>query len=341
MNKKNGFILVTGAAGFIGFHVVKRLLSDGLRVIGLDNLNDYYSVDLKKDRLIQLGVDISDGTCFSDDGNLIFLKGDISSQECFDLLDSYDVINVIHLAAQAGVRYSLIAPNDYIHSNLIGFQRVLDYCVKREINLIYASSSSVYGKSSKEPFRESESCVEPESLYAATKRSNELVAHAYFKTKRISSVGLRFFTVYGPWGRPDMAPMLFAKAILKSEQIEVYNFGNQLRDFTYIDDIVYGILLTLEALNNSKISGAEILNIGNGKPVQLMTFIETLEACFGRSVNKKYIPEQLGDVQLTYADTTKLFELTGYESRIPLGIGLKAFANWYLEYFNKENNESH
>ena len=329
-------VLITGVAGFIGFHTAKCYLDEGHVVVGIDNLNDYYDPLLKVSRLLELGV-IYDNTLvinLSNKYNFKFIKADISDWSSWELLKQFEITDVIHLAAQAGVRYSLINPNAYIQSNIVGFQFLLNFCSDLNISqILYASSSSVYGKNSIQPFVESEDCSMPESLYAATKRANELMAYSFFKTKGITSIGLRFFTVYGPWGRPDMAPMLFAKAALKSESIDIFNNGNQSRDFTYIDDITNGILLTHKALKENKILGAEVMNIGRGEPVELMVFIENLELLFNVKLYKNFKEAQLGDVTETYSNTSKLNNLTGYKPKVDLNVGLKYFVDWYKDYY--------
>jgi UDP-glucuronate 4-epimerase len=334
--------LVTGIAGFIGYHLAKKLIIEGYHVLGLDNLNDYYDKSLKIDRLANLGIFL-DGNIpdmvdlkIIDGENITFIYSDISKQNVWDALANYRINKVIHLAAQAGVRFSLDAPMKYVSSNLVGFQNVIDFCVNNKIyKFIYASSSSVYGKDSLQPFNENESCINPESLYAATKRSNELVAKSYFNTKDISSFGLRFFTVYGPWGRPDMAPMLFANAALNEKKINVFNHGNQSRDFTYIDDIIDGIFKIMRYIENQEFKGAKVVNIGRGEPVNLLDFIEILEENLGYSVRKEFLPAQPGDVEVTYANTNLLSELTGYIPKIDLRDGIRHFCNWYTTYYSK------
>ena len=327
-------ILVTGCAGFIGFHVTKALLENGKRVIGIDSLNDYYDVQLKIDRLREIGIDfkVSNSTSPLSIENFDFYHADISEPLTWELLSNFKIDGIIHLAAQAGVRYSLENPMAYLKSNIIGFQRVIDFALMVNGPFIYASSSSVYGLNSKQPFLETESCNNPESFYAATKKSNEMVASSYFSTKGLKSVGLRFFTVYGPWGRPDMAPMLFAKAANGNGEIKVFNGGNQSRDFTYIEDIVEGIFAVFSKFHE-KINGAEVLNIGRGEPVSLIDFINLVEMNFGTKFNKILMPKQPGDVNVTYASTLKLQELFGYEPNVTLENGISKFANWYKSYY--------
>ena len=327
-------ILVTGAAGFIGFHLTRKLLDESHEVLGLDNLNNYYSIGLKKDRLKMLGItSIEPGVFKYKNENFTFILGDLSDHNCIEVFKGFKFDLVIHLAAQAGVRYSLTNPLSYINSNLIGFQNIVDFCANNNLKLIYASSSSVYGKNSVAPFSEDEACTMPESLYAATKRSNELVAYSYLKTKSLSSIGLRFFTVYGPWGRPDMAPMLFANAAIKNNPIDVYNFGNQQRDFTYIDDIVLGILECAKFIESQVEPYCNVFNIGRGKPEKLMDFINLLEREFNHKFVLNYLEHQKGDVEQTYANTQKLKSITGFESKISLSEGIKHFASWYKKYF--------
>jgi UDP-glucuronate 4-epimerase len=321
-------ILLTGIAGFIGFHTAKTLIVEGHEIVGVDNLNDYYDCQLKLDRLLELGIDIKTGRLHSK--GLTFVQGDISEEVLWDILSSFSFDLVINLAAQAGVRFSIENPLTYIKSNVLGFTLLLEFCYKRKINkLIYASSSSVYGLNSAQPFREEEGCAEPESLYAATKRSNELLAHTYFKTRGISSIGLRFFTVYGPWGRPDMAPMLFADAASKGLPIKVFNSGKQKRDFTYIDDIVRGILACIKITFDKPI----VLNIGRGAPVSLMDFIQEVESNFQIKLDKVYMPAQIGDVVETYASLDLLYSLTDYKPGVDISEGVRLFANWYKSYY--------
>ena len=329
-------ILVTGVAGFIGFHVCKRLIEVGYNLVGLDNINNYYDINLKLARLKELGFDdINENqtTYNSTKSSAIFIKGDLEDEEIWQsVLPALKIINIIHLAAQAGVRYSIENPKAYISSNIDGFLNVLEFCKKQQLeNLIYASSSSVYGIDSKQPFSESEKCDKPVSLYAATKRANEMMAHTYNHLYGINSIGLRFFTVYGPWGRPDMAPMLFADAAYNGKVIKVFNHGNQSRDFTYIDDIVNGIASIFE--NKEKIiKDASVFNIGRGSPVNLMDFIKTIEKETGIVINKEFIDAQPGDVPITYADTSKLNSEVNYTPKTDIILGIKNFINWYKIY---------
>lgn len=326
-------ILVTGVAGFIGFHLTARLLSDGHAVVGLDSLNDYYDVRLKQARLGQLGIgEPSDGVVEQSKryGAFRFVKGDLADRELLPRLFSEEQFDaVVNLAAQAGVRYSLENPFAYVESNLVGFVNLLECCRHYPVkHLVYASSSSVYGGNTKVPFSEEDRVDNPVSLYAATKKSNELMASCYAHLYGIPSTGLRFFTVYGPWGRPDMAPMLFTKAILEGEPIKVFNEGNLSRDFTYIDDIVEGVVRVLQKPPQEP--RHEIYNIGGGHPVQLMDFIHTLEEHLGRKAVLELLPMQPGDVYTTYADSSKLESAINYKPTTTLQDGLARFVAWYL-----------
>ena len=318
-------VLITGAAGFIGMHTSIRFLQEGWDVVGLDNMNDYYSVSLKRDRLKEISSVSKDfGQSFK------MFQADLNSEVWKDLR-SFAFEAVIHLAAQAGVRYSIENPQAYLESNVLGFQRVLDFVKTTKVQrFVFASSSSVYGTTSVEPFKETESCNDPESYYAATKKMNELMAKSYFKVHQISSIGLRFFTVYGPWGRPDMAPMLFADAALNNKPIKVFNYGNQSRDFTYIDDIVEGIYRIINLSSFPK--GARICNIGNGTPVQLLQFIKFIEKATSVKLKKQFMDAQKGDVVDTYADTSSLKKLTGYVPKVKLEMGIRRFVEWYVDY---------
>ncbi len=330
--------LVTGAAGFIGFHTAQKLLSQGHQVIGLDNLNDYYEVQLKKDRLKQL----------DSEDNFTFKFIDLADREGIAELFAKEAFDqVIHLAAQAGVRYSIDNPFAYADSNLIGHLTILEGCRHHNIqHLVYASSSSVYGLNEKMPFDTSDAVDHPVSLYAATKKSNELMSHTYSHLYGIPTSGLRFFTVYGPWGRPDMALFKFTKAILEGKAIDVYNNGNMARDFTYIDDIVEGILRVADkppVANpdwTAQTSGAKdssapyhVYNIGNGSPVQLMDFITAIEKAVGIEAQKNMMPMQPGDVHQTWADTQDLQSVTGHKPQVKVEDGVKAFVDWYRAYY--------
>ncbi|MFS4466243.1 NAD-dependent epimerase/dehydratase family protein [Maribacter sp. 2210JD10-5] len=332
-------ILVTGTAGFIGFHFTKKLIQLGHEVVGLDNINDYYDITLKYSRLKNLGLKKKEITSerlvkSKTYDNFQFIKLDLINNEGLVQLFNKEKFTVVaHLAAQAGVRYSIDHPSSYIASNLVGFGNILECCRKYRIDhLVYASSSSVYGDSKKTPFSEEDKVDHPVSLYAATKKSNELLAHAYSHLYKFQATGLRFFTVYGPWGRPDMAPMLFAKAITQNEPIKVFNHGEMQRDFTYIDDVVEGMVKTI-GYKNKKKTKHQIFNIGNSKPVDLLKFIEIMEDALGHSAEKIMMPMQLGDVKTTYADTSKLRNETGYESKTDLKKGVNEFVKWYRSYY--------
>lgn len=334
-------ILVTGAAGFIGHALSKKLLEQGHEVYGLDNINDYYTVDLKYARLNDLGLAREDAekwntpsvsSIYSD---FRFIRINLEDRENIPALfekESFDA--VIHLAAQAGVRYSLENPMAYVDSNLVGFVNILEACRHHKIkHLVYASSSSVYGENEKVPFSEEDRVDYPVSLYAATKKANELMAHTYSHLYQLPTSGLRFFTVYGPWGRPDMAPILFASAITENKPIKVFNNGDMSRDFTYIDDIVKGIIITLNnpPKNNFEQPYYQLFNIGNGSPVSLMEFIKTLEKEVGKVAEKKMMPMQSGDVPRTWADTSQLNAL-GYQSKTPIQGGVKEFIKWFHHF---------
>ncbi|SMG47547.1 UDP-glucuronate 4-epimerase [Sphingobacterium psychroaquaticum] len=332
-------ILVTGAAGFIGFHLCKRLIDQGINVVGLDNINDYYEVGLKYDRLEELGIERMKSEQWEQTSvslqypNFSFIRMNLEDRENLPLLfEKHQFDAVINLAAQAGVRYSLENPMAYIDSNIVGFVNILECCRHHKVdNLVYASSSSVYGENEVVPFSESDRVDNPVSLYAATKKANELMAHTYSHLYRFSTTGLRFFTVYGPWGRPDMAPMLFSRAILEGDPIKVFNQGDMSRDFTYIDDIVAGIVIALE--NPKKENDYyQILNIGNGSPVNLLEFVETLEIALEREAEKVMLPMQPGDVPRTWANVDKLSGL-GYQSTTDIRKGVGEFVSWYKNYY--------
>jgi UDP-glucuronate 4-epimerase len=329
-------ILVTGSAGFIGFYLVEKLTRSGFEVVGIDNINDYYNVNLKFDRLNEAGIDQN---LIQESGKLIssiknpkyrFAKIDITDlPKMQELFKQEKFTHVINLAAQAGVRYSIENPHAYIQSNIVGFMNVLECCRHHKIkHLLYASSSSVYGANSKIPFSEEDRVDHPVSLYAATKKSNELMAHTYSHLYNLPTTGLRFFTVYGPWGRPDMAPMLFANAITKGKPIKVFNNGDMERDFTYIDDIVEGITKCVLALPNNT-TKAVIYNIGNSKPVKLMDFIICMEEQIGIKAKKNFMPMQNGDVKKTWAKTTELEKRVGYKPKVNLEEGVAHFINWF------------
>ncbi|MCR5352648.1 MAG: NAD-dependent epimerase [Bacteroidales bacterium] len=314
-------VLVTGAAGFIGFYLVQRLLDRGDEVVGIDNLNDYYPVSLKEARLAQVRS-----------GRFRFVRMDLADREALPALFAAERFDaVVNLAAQAGVRYSVENPWAYVDSNLVGFVNVLECCRHYPVrHLVYASSSSVYGGNEKTPFSEEDRVDDPVSLYAATKKSCELMAACYSRLYGIRATGLRFFTVYGPWGRPDMSPMLFASAILAGRPIKVFNHGDMRRDFTYIDDIVEGVVRVLDRVPASH----EIYNIGCGSPVRLMDFIAELERALGREAQKEWLPMQPGDVYQTYADTAKLERDLGYKPGVTLREGIRRFVDWYLSDLN-------
>ena len=306
-------------------HTVIRFINEGWDVTGLDNLNDYYSTKLKLDRL----ETIMD-SCRATKVKFDFIKADLNSDVWTDL-SKQKIDAIVHLAAQAGVRYSLQNPMAYLESNILGFQKVLDYAKHQNIEkFLFASSSSVYGKDSSQPFSEDQACNSPESYYAATKKSNELMAKSYWNTFRTPSIGLRFFTVYGPFGRPDMAPMLFADAAKRGNPIKVFNHGHQQRDFTFIDDIVEGIfnLIKLEEFPKDSL----VINIGNGSPIDLMKFISILENEMQVKLKKEFMEAQKGDVSVTFASTEKLEELTGYKPIVNLEEGIKRFVRWFKTY---------
>ena len=332
-------VLVTGSAGFIGFHTVNELLTQGFDVVGLDNINDYYSPQLKYARLLEAGIDQDDIKWYqlaesSLNPKYKFVRMNLEDkQQLFSLFQSEKFDYVINLAAQAGVRYSIENPDVYVQSNVVGFHYILEACRYFPVkHLVHASSSSVYGANAKIPFSEEDKVDSPVSLYAATKKSNELMAHAYSHLYNIPITCLRFFTVYGPWGRPDMAPMLFAKAISDSKPIKVFNNGDMQRDFTYVGDIVNGVVKTTvtEFDENPKY---RVLNIGNGSPVNLMEFITELEIGIGKPALKNFMPMQAGDVPKTWADQEKLVRITNYKPNVELKDGLKKFASWFKDYF--------
>ena len=319
--------LITGGAGFIGFHLSKRLLEAGASGVGFYNMNDYYEVSLKEARLKELG----------DFEKYTFVKGDLADKEAVDaVFEKYKPQITVNLGAQAGVRYSIDNPEAYVQSNLVGFFNILEACRHFGTeHLVFASSSSVYGGNDKVPFSTEDKVDGPVSLYAATKKSNELMAHAYSKLYDYPVTGLRFFTVYGPMGRPDMAYFKFAKKIVKGEPIQIYNNGDMLRDFTYIDDIVTGVcdILCNPPAKNEKGVAYKIYNIGNNKPVKLMDFINTLERCLGMEAVKEYYPMQPGDVYQTYADVSDLMNDFGFKPDTSIEDGLSRFVEWFKEYY--------
>jgi UDP-glucuronate 4-epimerase len=340
MNLTYQNVLVTGAAGFIGYHLGHRLLSNGCTVTGLDNMNPYYDVRLKKDRLSQL----------QDNKRFFFVEADLADREAMhQLFDDHPFDVVVNLAAQAGVRYSLENPYSYVNSNIVGFVNLLECCRHKQIkHLVFASSSSVYGANTKMPFSIHHNVDHPVSLYAASKKSNELMAHTYSHLFGLNCTGLRFFTVYGPWGRPDMALFLFTKAILKDKPIKVFNHGKMQRDFTYIDDIIEGVVRVMGRLPlpNPQWNGDapdpgtsyapfKVYNIGNNSPVELLTFIETIEKALGKSAQKEFMDLQPGDVPATYADVEDLIADVGFKPSTPLEAGIQKFVDWYQAYYQE------
>ena len=331
-------ILVTGAAGFIGFHLSKLLLDQGFNVIGLDNINDYYDPVLKFDRLKILGITKEKAKNYNEickKNAFKFIRLNLEDKENLLKLFHDEKIDIVcNLAAQAGVRYSLSNPETYIQSNIVGFVNILECCRYYEIkHLIYASSSSVYGLNKKIPFSVSDNVDNPISLYAATKKSNELMAHTYSHLFDIPTTGLRFFTVYGPWGRPDMALFLFTKAIIEDETIDVYNYGKMQRDFTYVDDIVKGLY---KIINSEKREKYNIYNIGNNNTVELMDFITCIEKKLGKTAKKNMLPIQPGDVSKTWANVDKLVNDYNYKPSTKIKDGIDRFIDWYLEYYKNE-----
>ncbi|MEA3151751.1 MAG: UDP-glucuronate 4-epimerase [Gammaproteobacteria bacterium] len=331
-------VLVTGVAGFIGSFTAQRLIERGDEVVGLDNLNDYYDVSLKRARLARLDPY----------KNFRFLLADLADQAAIaELFATEKFDRVVHLGAQAGVRYSLQAPHSYIQSNITGTMNVLEGCRHNAVaHLVYASSSSVYGASARLPYSVHEPASHPVSLYAATKRSNELMAHCYSSVFGLPTTGLRFFTVYGPWGRPDMALFLFSRAILTGQPIQVFNYGHHRRDFTYVDDIVEGVVRVLDrvAQPNPQWDGSHpdpasspapyrIYNIGSNRPVELLRYIEVLEECLGRKAEKILLPLQPGDVADTFADVRELVDDIGYQPTTPVEVGVRNFVDWYRGYY--------
>ncbi|MBP9995714.1 MAG: SDR family NAD(P)-dependent oxidoreductase [Lachnospiraceae bacterium] len=330
---KNYTYLVTGAAGFIGFYLSKRIMEAGAKVIGYDNMNDYYEVSLKEHRLEQLKKVTT--------GEFTFIKGDLACKEQLtEVFDTYKPDVVVNLAAQAGVRYSIDNPDAYIQSNLVGFANILECCRHHDVkHLVYASSSSVYGGNTKIPFETTDQVDRPVSLYAATKKSNELMAYSYCKLYGMAATGLRFFTVYGPMGRPDMAAYKFAKKIMAGESIQIYNNGDMYRDFTYVEDIVTGIMNTLCNPPAPDDLGAKykVYNIGNNKPEKLLDFVAALEKALGREAKKEFLPMQPGDVYRTYADVSELMKDFDFKPDTSIEDGLGRFAVWFREYYNIED----
>lgn len=338
MKKK---VLLTGIAGFIGFHLCKKLIENGYEVLGIDNISSYYEVKLKKDRLNFLSQ-------HKNSNNYKFFKGDIANVSFVNkIFDKFKPEVVINMAAQAGVRYSLENPSSYISSNILGFSNIIESCKNNNVkHLIYASSSSVYGGNKNLPFSENDGVNHPVSLYAATKRSNELIAHSYSHIYNLPTTGLRFFTVYGPWGRPDMGYYLFTSKILKGETIKIFNNGRMMRDFTYIDDIVESISKLVEKNPNkdpnfdykrqsasSSWAPFKIFNIGNSKPINIMEFIKNIEEILGLTAKKEFLPMQSGDVEATSANVDLLNEWIGFKPKTDLKVGLTKFINWYQNYY--------
>lgn len=330
--------LVTGAAGFIGSHVTKQLLGRGDSVVGLDNLSDYYDVNLKKARLAQ----------FDDNSDFVFEKVDLVDRaEMERVFKEHKFDRVVHLAAQAGVRYSIENPHAYIEANLVGYLHIIEGCRHHEVeHLVYASTSSVYGAHTNMPFSVTRSVDHPLTLYAATKKANELIAHSYSNLYNVPTTGLRFFTVYGPWGRPDMALFLFAKNILAGKPIDVFNYGKHKRDFTYVDDIVEGVIRTSDNVAQANpdwdsdnpdpsTSSApyRVYNIGNNQPVELMKYVSVLEDCLGKKAEINYLPLQAGDVPETYADVSELITDVGYKPATTVEVGVENFVRWYRDYY--------
>ena len=331
-------VLVTGAAGFIGYHLCRRLLADGCRVTGVDNLNDYYDVRLKQDRLSRLQAR----------DNFSFVRGDIADLAAMEAVfgqTTFDV--VVNLAAQAGVRYSLTNPHAYVQANIVGFVNLLECCRHRGVkHLVFASSSSVYGANTRMPFSVHHNVDHPVSLYAASKKSNELMAHTYSHLYGLHCTGLRFFTVYGPWGRPDMALFLFTRAILADKPIQVFNHGRMRRDFTYIDDIVEGVVRVMGHLPRpnpdwrgdapdpgTSYAPYRVYNIGNNQPVELTDFIAAIEASLGKTARKEFLDLQPGDVPATYADIDDLVRDVGFKPATPIEVGIQHFIDWYRDYY--------
>jgi len=338
MEFKFNNVLVTGAAGFIGFQLSRRLLNDGIRVTGVDNLNPYYDVRLKEDRLAKI----------SSADNFTFVNYDLTDREALeDLFGSSDFDVVVNLAAQAGVRYSLTNPHAYVDSNLVGFVNILECCRHHKVkHLVFASSSSVYGANTNMPFSIHHNVDHPVSLYAATKKANELMAHTYSHLYGLCCTGLRFFTVYGPWGRPDMALFLFTKAITEGKPITVFNHGKMQRDFTYIDDIIEGVVRVMARLPEpnpawrgdnpdpgTSYAPYKLYNIGNNNPVELLEFIEEIEKALGREAQKEFLDLQPGDVPATYADVDDLIQDVGFKPETSIATGIRRFIDWYQEYY--------
>lgn len=355
MENLKGKILVTGTAGFIGFHLSKRLIREGYNIVGLDNMNDYYDVNLKYARLKENGIDkdtIEDNKLIisSKFSNYSFIKADLSDKATLEkVFIQNNIIKVVNLAAQAGVLYSIENPSAYIESNIVGFANILEACRQHKIeHLLYASSSSVYGLNESMPFSTSDNIDHPISLYAASKKSNELMAHTYSHLYGIPTTGLRFFTVYGPWGRPDMALFIFTKAIIEGKPIKINNNGDMMRDFTYVDDIVESLYRILDKppSGNTEWSGLnpdpssspapyKVYNIGNSSPVKLMDFIEAIEKHLGKTAIKEFRPMQSGDVPATWADVEDLYGKINYKPETQIAKGISNFISWYKEYYSQ------
>ncbi len=351
MNPKKQKILVTGTAGFIGFHLARKLLERGNEVVGIDNINDYYDVNLKYARLAETGISRDaeqwhkhmQSTKYP---NYSFVRMNLEDREpLMELFEKEKFDKVCNLAAQAGVRYSIENPYTYINSNIVGFLNILEACRHNHIrHLVYASSSSVYGNNKKMPLSTSDNVDHPISLYAATKKSNELMAHTYSHLFGLPTTGLRFFTVYGPWGRPDMALFLFTKAILENKPIKIFNYGNMVRDFTYVDDIVEGIIRVLDRPpekeeaagsnpSENKKTPYSVYNIGNSSPVHLMDYIHAIETCLEKEAEKELLPMQAGDVPRTEADVSDLVRDIGYKPSTTVEEGIERFVEWYIKYY--------
>jgi len=335
-------VFITGVAGFIGYHLAEKLIEKNIKVVGIDNINDYYTVQLKYDRLKELGINQEFASNFGQkvlsskyEEKMIYYRMNLEDKESLaQLFKEYSFDAVVNMAAQAGVRYSIENPDAYGQSNLVGFLNILECCRNYNVKkLLYASSSSIYGNSSDVPFSTNQNVDHPISLYAATKKANELMAHAYSHLYNFQTIGLRFFTVYGPWGRPDMAMFLFTDAILNHQPLKVFNHGDLSRDFTYIDDIIQGIDKILEDKNTNE--KYQLYNIGNSKPVQLMDFIKEVELSTGEKAILEMYPMQAGDVNQTWADVQELKDKFGYHPNYPVDKGVYNFVQWYRKYYNK------
>lgn len=335
-------VFITGIAGFIGYHLAEKLIEKNIKVVGIDNINDYYTIQLKYDRLKELGINQEFASNFDQkvlssryEEKMIFYRMNLEDKESLaQIFKEYSFDAVVNMAAQAGVRYSIENPDAYGQSNLVGFLNILECCRNYNVKkLLYASSSSIYGNSSDVPFSTNQNVDHPISLYAATKKANELMAHAYSHLYDFQTIGLRFFTVYGPWGRPDMAMFLFTDAILNHQPLKVFNHGDLSRDFTYIDDIIQGIDKILEDKNTNE--KYQLYNIGNSKPVQLMDFIKEIEKSTGEKAILEMYPMQAGDVNQTWADVQELKDKFGYNPHYPVDKGVFNFVQWYKKYYNK------